>query len=446
MRPSSSHLFEGANVEYGFFVPRDHRSIFSKCWIREKLMEDGTWLILEGVDFGRPISQPVESRRPKRPYVDDFAPFSSDGSTVYRSPAPQSEPSKSFHDTESIEPNVQDTGFDQDQQSDSFSSSEQLDFHVNSLDDEKTSTDQFVFLVSSDGSTVYRSPAPQSEPSKSFHDTESTEPNVQDTGFDQDQQSDSFSSSEQLDFHVNSLDDEKTSTDQFVFVADTPAVGTAPSPTQTSLPPPVTTDVSASFAELRASISRLIANHTRDYRDQAFRVLIKIIRQEAHNGADVFSMKLEAARTQNAILRTELADVRQEVKAQKAELFKEIDQRLATIRSEQLDFRAQAQESYNTLSTQLGFLVDYINRGGDSKRVKVVATTLNRLLMIRIDPVGEVPADVVVLVEVVEEMIEGIIQRKGDPAVVVVDRVLAVNLMDLYKKDAEYWLFGNNQF
>ncbi|KZV41441.1 hypothetical protein F511_10054 [Dorcoceras hygrometricum] len=107
--------------------------------------------------------------------------------------------------------------------------------------------------------------------------------------------------------------------------------------TPTSLPPTVTTDVSASFAEFRASNSRLISNQTRDYRrlgdshaevlskiehlekaflnslseqDQAFRGMIKNIRQEAHNDADVFSMKLEAARTQNVILRTELADVR----------------------------------------------------------------------------------------------------------------------------------------
>ncbi|KZV51338.1 acyl-CoA-binding domain-containing protein 4 [Dorcoceras hygrometricum] len=136
-----------------------------------------------------------------------------------------------------------------------------------------------VDLVSFDGSTVYRSPSSQSVSSKSFHDTESTEPNVQDT---------------------------------------------------------------------------------------AFRGMIKNIRQEAHNDTDVFSIKLEAVRTQNVILRTELADVRQEVKAQKAELYKELDERLATIRSE-LDFHAQAQENCNTLSTQLGFLVDYINRGGDDK-------------------------------------------------------------------------------
>ncbi|KZV28156.1 hypothetical protein F511_10170 [Dorcoceras hygrometricum] len=85
--------------------------------------------------------------------------------------------------------------------------------------------------------------------------------------------------------------------------------------------------------------------------DQAFRGMIKNIRQEAHNDADVFLMKLESDQTQNVILRTELADVWQEVKAQKAELFKEIDDRLATIRSEQLDFRAQAQLNKRSKTT-----------------------------------------------------------------------------------------------
>ncbi|KZV20416.1 hypothetical protein F511_35062 [Dorcoceras hygrometricum] len=59
---------------------------------------------------------------------------------------------------------------------------------------------------------------------------------------------------------------------------------------------------------------------------------------------------------------------------------------------------------------------------------KVPAAVLNRLLMIRIDPAGEVRAEVVALVEVVEEMTEGVLRRKGDPVVVVVvDLVLLVD-------------------
>ncbi|KZV22823.1 hypothetical protein F511_41511 [Dorcoceras hygrometricum] len=47
---------------------------------------------------------------------------------------------------------------------------------------------------------------------------------------------------------------------------------------------------------------------------------------------------------------------------------KEMDEQLDTIRSEMLDFRAQSQENHLNLSTQIGFFVDYINRGGDAKK------------------------------------------------------------------------------
>ncbi|KZV47422.1 pre-mRNA-processing factor 39 [Dorcoceras hygrometricum] len=44
-----------------------------------------------------------------------------------------------------------------------------------------------------------------------------------------------------------------------------------------------------------------------------------------------------------------------------------VDSEVATIRSEQLDFRAKAEENYLNLSTQLGDIVDFI-RGGDAKK------------------------------------------------------------------------------
>ncbi|KZV49189.1 uridine kinase-like protein 1, chloroplastic-like [Dorcoceras hygrometricum] len=108
-------------------------------------------------------------------------------------------------------------------------------------------------------------------------------PFLADTTFDSDVQitdiqhstsdSDSSSCSEKLDFIVNSPDDEETSTDQFDFLFTTPIVGHAPAPTQMSLPSPVdqislpvSTDVSASFAALRESISKLTANQTKDSR------------------------------------------------------------------------------------------------------------------------------------------------------------------------------------
>ncbi|KZV44683.1 embryo-abundant family protein [Dorcoceras hygrometricum] len=210
-----------------------------------------------------------------------------------------------------------------------------------------------VELVSSDGSTVYRSPSPQSL----------------------------SSSSDQLDFHLSIPMDEE--------VISTTDVGSTPAVAQLSLPPVV----SESFDDLRASISRIIVNQSKESRrkgyshdevlvkiknlertlfdtlyqqDQDFRSLIQSVRQENHNDTDVLSLSLKAIRAQNAIFSTDLADVRKESKEQKA-IIEDMDERLATVRSKFLDFRAQEQENHLNLSTQLGFLVDYINRGGDAK-------------------------------------------------------------------------------
>ncbi|KZV55514.1 hypothetical protein F511_33762 [Dorcoceras hygrometricum] len=72
------------------------------------------------------------------------------------------------------------------------------------------------------------------------------------------------------------------------------------------------------------------------------------------------SIKQKGTRAHHAFVTTELADIRKEVKS--------MDEHLATVRSEILDFRAQEQENHLNLSTQLGFLVDCINRGGDAKK------------------------------------------------------------------------------
>ncbi|KZV38406.1 hypothetical protein F511_27708 [Dorcoceras hygrometricum] len=101
--------------------------------------------------------------------------------------------------------------------------------------------------------------------------------------------------------------------------------------------------------------------------DQAYRSLIQSVRQENHNDTDILSLALKVFRAQNAILSTDLADVRKEAKEQKA-IIEDMDERIATVRSELLDFRAQAQENYNNLTTQLGELFDYINRGGNDKK------------------------------------------------------------------------------
>ncbi|KZV17591.1 UDP-glucuronate:xylan alpha-glucuronosyltransferase 2 [Dorcoceras hygrometricum] len=219
-----------------------------------------------------------------------------------------------------------------------------------------------------------------------------------DTAFDQDgnQRSDSSSSSSSshdlMDVHVD--------TPVHFTSEDIPlGIETAVAPTlppTTAITPP---NFSKSFAQIRESISQLYDRQARTQRgienlghinlsqvthletafadaftqqDQTFRGVLKSVCQDVRNEINVLSVQLnefkKAVRTQGVLLTTDVADVRKEVKEQKAELFKELDERLATIRSDSLDFHAQAQENHLNLSTQLGYLVDYINRGGDAKK------------------------------------------------------------------------------
>ncbi|KZV38531.1 hypothetical protein F511_39546 [Dorcoceras hygrometricum] len=164
-------------------------------------------------------------------------------------------------------------------------------------------------------------------------------------------------------------------------------------------------------------------------KDQAFRGLIKSVCQEAQNQADVFSIKLEAARAQNACLLTDLADTRKEVKDQKAEIFKEMDERLATIRNDLLDFREQAQENHLNLSTQLGFLVDYINRGGDAKKGESGSSRPQPPPDDQSRPSGG----------------SGSSSRRRDDRSGS-KRHSSSGVCGPYKRDAEYWIFGKNQF
>ncbi|KZV40159.1 hypothetical protein F511_39326 [Dorcoceras hygrometricum] len=121
-------------------------------------------------------------------------------------------------------------------------------------------------------------------------------------------------------------------------------------------------------SELLFKIDNLVKASTeaRDQQTQYIQNSIKSVRQEARTQGDVLSVKLneyqKGTRVHQAFVTTELADIRNEVKA--------MDEKLATIRSEMLDLRAQEQENILNLSTQIVFLVDYINRGADAKKVE----------------------------------------------------------------------------
>ncbi|KZV56844.1 hypothetical protein F511_33385 [Dorcoceras hygrometricum] len=100
--------------------------------------------------------------------------------------------------------------------------------------------------------------------------------------------------------------------------------------------------------------------------NQSFHRLLTRIQQEGQNETTALSLGLKAVRTQTTLISNEQEDARKEAKEQKA-IITDMDESLATLRGKQLDFRAQAQENYNNLSSQLGELVAYINRGNDQK-------------------------------------------------------------------------------
>ncbi|KZV37090.1 hypothetical protein F511_15543 [Dorcoceras hygrometricum] len=162
--------------------------------------------------------------------------------------------------------------------------------------------------------------------------------------------------------------------------------------------PDIPTDLQASFTQLRASIEQLQFEHLRrkddnekrkdillmhirdlekhvnarfDEHDRVYRALLTNICKYMHDHKTVLSLDIvrshQKLSTQVAAAALDNVDVRKEVKEQRA-MITDLDGQVATVRSELLDFRVKAEENHLNLSTQLGFLVDYINRGGDAKK------------------------------------------------------------------------------
>ncbi|KZV33471.1 nuclear poly(A) polymerase 1-like [Dorcoceras hygrometricum] len=130
------------------------------------------------------------------------------------------------------------------------------------------------------------------------------------------------------------------------FVEDDIQLGDDAASTQFSLPT-AATHVPDAIAQLRASIDQL------------------------HFEKNLLSLDLKSSQqklsTQVAAAAFDTIDVRKEVKELNAKVTF-MDGQVAAIRSEFFDFRSKEEENHLNLSTQLGFLVDYINRGGDAKK------------------------------------------------------------------------------
>ncbi|KZV28047.1 hypothetical protein F511_06916 [Dorcoceras hygrometricum] len=374
-RPCCSIFFEGV-YERGFYIPRNHKIIFSTCWIRLVQFVGGSWLVEAGYDrlvyeCETPVSQLWE-KLPEQIELNSLAPI-----CLFLEPV-QSFSSLSLPPVKSwgchrvciellqfsligglrsvtainrcrdiigplVDIEIIPTGFrglfQRGLNANSFTTF--LGDCVNSL---SVQISPIVDITSAPADFVLSSPYQSSSSASSMHFT-----------------------------------------DEIIQGTET-AVEQIPEP---STAPTATTFIE-SFAQLRDSISQIsikqvrtqrslddlksellfkidnlakASAEARDQQTQYFQNSLKNARQEARTQSDVLSVKLnefhKGTRAHRALV-TELEDIRKEVKA--------MDGQLATIQSEMLDFRAQAQENHLNLSTQLGFLVDYINWGGDAKK------------------------------------------------------------------------------
>ncbi|KZV26134.1 hypothetical protein F511_13594 [Dorcoceras hygrometricum] len=157
--------------------------------------------------------------------------------------------------------------------------------------------------------------------------------------------------------------------------------------------PPAATDVMESLAKLRASIDQVRseqfrrkedANNLKDLllvhlRDLEKRISARLdeqdrvhraLRKDTHDQKNLLSLDLKSTHqklsAQIAAAAFDTLDVRKVVKEINAKV-NYLDEHVAEIRSEQLDFRAKTEENYLNISTQLGLIVDYL-RSDDAKK------------------------------------------------------------------------------
>ncbi|KZV33536.1 mucin-2-like [Dorcoceras hygrometricum] len=340
-RPSSSSFFEGPIIDRGSFIPVTHRSIFSKCWIRAKIMVDGSWLILEGVDYWRPISTPVNSSHwealPQRPYIDDLAPL-----CVFV------EPVQDIYSRPSLSRALRVVWAEICMEAIQFSILGCLRPEVNSfaLEPVAPTDDKEELLYSVE---VPHSPSPVVQVPES--------PN----------------SSSDSDIHFDSA-----------YIHRDSAANT-----QTSLPT-ASVDLSSLLDVLQASLcqrmddanneflSRLHSTerslqtslgHQNDY----LRRLIEGARQEGQTQDDIQLLRLNVLRKSvmdhDVKADTDSLDVRNKFIALDAK-FRSLDGQIATIRNDQLEFQTKIAADILGLSTQISEIADYI-RSGDGKKGEI---------------------------------------------------------------------------
>ncbi|KZV19317.1 hypothetical protein F511_36258 [Dorcoceras hygrometricum] len=349
-------LFEGAKRDHGAVISRSNTNTKSSCWIRTMILVNGSWVIEVCGDHWKPIPRKIVCSEifPQLSYVDTLPPDSDFHKLLRKRWEDVCIDVVQFSLTGVLHP-VGTVKFCRDVVVQSsvvdISRSFRLVFAASS---NRGDTD----LIADTVETIVHA-APDSIPTG--------------TTFDQDdnQRSDSSSSSsfshDLMDVHV---DTPVHFTSEDIPLGTETAVSPTLPPT-TAITPPISQNHLLRSVNLYLSYLTAFADAFTQ-QDQTFRGVLKSVRQDVRNEITVLSVQMnefkKAVRNQGVLLTTDVADVRKEVKDHKAELFTELDERIATIRSDLLDFREQAQENHLHLSTHLGYLVDYIDRGGDAKK------------------------------------------------------------------------------
>ncbi|KZV34501.1 hypothetical protein F511_27303 [Dorcoceras hygrometricum] len=157
--------------------------------------------------------------------------------------------------------------------------------------------------------------------------------------------------------------DEQTSDHQFDLPVSTTIVGSTPAVAQLSIP---ATDITESFAQLRASIEDILFEQIRckDDTDRLRDVLLMHLRDLEKRSTERFDQLDRAYRTFLNNSRKDSQDLRAVLSLDLSTSQKKLSTQFAATALDNVDIRKEVK----ALNAKLGLLVDYINRGGDAKK------------------------------------------------------------------------------
>ncbi|KZV38245.1 hypothetical protein F511_36325 [Dorcoceras hygrometricum] len=373
-RICSSRFFEGENRDRGAVIARSNTSTRSLCWLRTKTMVDGSWVIQESNDLWK--------RLPKQT-VPLTINCHHNGNSMILFPPLQPVGSHNFC-------------------RDIVAVNTVIDITVDASDFVgvfRSGTDVHMILSDSSSSSFgspHPDPAVFASISQRPMDTDLTSPNP--------------STTDSRIFFTT--DDTPMGVDQILMpTAVTPQDFTEPLAQLRTLVNQISTErvqmrndseklkdmLLMEIRSLEKKVTEMLVQQ-----DSLCRGLFNNIRQEIQIQKSALSLDILASQrkliTQQAAIATGLDDIR-----------KDVDETKAAPSNAILEFHAQEQENYNNLSSQLGEIVAYINRGGNDKKGKVgVAATKHSLLRVIVE------ADLTLATETV-----GVVLQLQDPIEVV---------------------------